>query len=162
MHESKRQLGAALAPLLKQWGYSKRALTWHKPCLDTILVFHAGKSRWGTDDYSFHLGVYLRALGPEGAPPHHRCQVQVGFERLVPVAEQLQQASNFADPSLDPAERLSRCVQLVACEALPWLERHSALQILSELAQCEYQALLPRVLVFRPAYDYLRQLHRRS
>jgi len=84
VHESKKQLGAALSPLFKQNGYRKRALTWHKPCSDAILVFHAEKNRWGANDYTFHLGIYLSTLGPEVTPPHYRCQVQVRLNRLVP------------------------------------------------------------------------------
>ena len=46
-----------MSPLLKQHGYRKRALTWHKPCSDTILVFHAEKNRWGAAGYGVMIGV---------------------------------------------------------------------------------------------------------
>jgi hypothetical protein len=46
MHET-------LAPILKANANRKRGLTWHKQLADTILVFHADKSRWGADQYSF-------------------------------------------------------------------------------------------------------------
>ena len=162
VHESKKQLGAALSPLLKQHSYRKRALTWQKLCLDTILVFHAEKNRWGADDYTFHLGVYIRELGPEVTPPHYRCPVQVRLNRLVPDTGELEQVSNFEDTSLDMADRLPRIAGLVASYALPWLEKHSTLPALSALARCDYDILLPRVQVFRAAYDHLQQLDRNS
>ena len=157
MHESKKQLGAALSPLLKQHGYRKRGLTWHKPGSDTVLVFHAEKSRWGADDYTFHLGIYITELGFEATPPHYRCHVQVRLNCLVPDRSELERASNFEDTSLDLADRLPRIIELVASYALPWLEQHSTIPTLSALAQCDYDILLPRILVFRAAYDHLRQ-----
>ena len=162
MHESKKQLGAALSPLLKQHGYRKRALTWHKPYSDTILVFHAEKNRWGADAYTFHLGIYITALGSEATPPHYRCPVQVRLNRLVPDNSELERASNFEDTSLDLADRLPRIVELVASYALPWLAQHSTLPALSALAQCDYDILLPRIQVFRAAYDHLRELDRNA
>jgi hypothetical protein len=156
MHESKKQLGAALSPLLKQHGYLKRSLTWHKACLDTILVFHAEKNRWGANEYSFHLGVYIRRLGVEKTPPHYRCPVQVPLDKLVSNQDELRVVSNFEDNDLPNSQRLSAIVELVDLYALPWLERHSTLGGLTELVQCDYSILLPNVLVFRAAYDHLR------
>jgi hypothetical protein len=126
------------------------------------LVFHAEKNRWGADDYTFHLGIYIRELGPEATPPHYRCPVQVRLDRLVPDDSELERASNFEDTSFDIADRLPRIVELVASYALPWLEQHSTLLALSALAQCDYDILLPRVQVFRAAYDRLRQLDRNA
>ena len=162
MHESKKQLGLALAPLLKRHGYRKRALTWHKRCLDTVLVFHAEKNRWGAEDYTFHLGVYSRTLGSEATPSFYRCPVQVRLDRLVPDTGELDRASNFEDASLDVVDRLSLITELVASYALPWLEQHSTLASLSALAQRDYDILLPRVQIFRAAYDYLRQIERKA
>ncbi|HEY2586053.1 MAG TPA: DUF4304 domain-containing protein [Tepidisphaeraceae bacterium] len=158
MHDSKKQLSTALSPLLREHGFRRRALTWHKTCTDTILVFHVEKNRWGANRYTFHLGVYIRALGSELTPPHYRCPVQIDLDSLVPDPERLQQASNFEDPSANTADRLSTIVELVASYALPWLEQHSTLRALNALAQGDYDALLPRVRVFRSAHDYLRGL----
>jgi hypothetical protein len=156
MHESKKQVGVALAPLLKQNGYLKRALSWHKHCSDTILVFHAEKNRWGADDYSFHLGIYLPALGDENTPPHYRCPVQTTLDRLVPNDSEIHRISNFADSSLDFPTRLRAISELVESYALPWLEEYSSLSALSQLALSDYERLLPRILMFRVAYDFLR------
>src|SRR5258708_5881767 len=106
MHKSKRQLGVALAPLPKAHGYRKRALTWHRKNPDTIQVFHVEKSRWGADDYSFHLAIYLAACGREITPPHYRCPIQVDLVNLVPSPKRFRRLCNFEELSLDSAERV--------------------------------------------------------
>lgn len=156
MHESKKQVGLAVASLFKQHDYRKRALSWHKQCSDTVLLFHIEKNRWGADVYSFHLGIYLSALGDETTPPHYRCPVQTTLDRLVPDVSQVDRVSNFEDSSVSLSTRLRDIRELVATHALPWLERYSSLSALSELAQSDYEILLPRVLMFRAAYDFLR------
>ena len=158
MHESKRQIGEALSPLLKQHGYQKSALTWHKRGAEVISVFHVEKNRWGADHYSFHLGAYLRALGSEESPPHYRCPVQLTLDQLMPDPDVLERASDFEDTSLGVSDRLSQIVALVSDYALPWLKRYSSMHELKLLMRTDYASLLPRVLVFRETYDYLRSV----
>jgi hypothetical protein len=156
MHESRKQLSAALAPLLKSHGYKKRDLSWHKLCSDTVLVFHAEKNRWGFDSYSFHLGIYLLALGSETSPPHYRCHVQINLDRLVPDQLEFEHVCDFKNTSVTVADKLDRIVQFVSAYALPWLDQHSTIAALRRLAECDYATLLPRVQIFRVTYDYLR------
>ena len=158
MHESKKQLGQALSPLLKQHGFKKSAMTWHKRSGEVISVFHVEKNRWGADHYSFHLGAYLRALGSEESPPRHRCPVQTTLDRLVPDRDVLERAADFEDASLGLSDHLAQIVVAVSAYALPWLERYSDVRALTVLMRADYTSLLPRVQVFREAYDYLRRL----
>ena len=158
MHDSKKQIGHALSPLLKQHGFRKSALTWHKRSAEVISVFHVEKNRWGADCYSFHLGAYLRALGSEESPPRYRCPVQTSLDRLVRDPDLLERAADFEDASFGPSDRLSQIVAVVSAYALPWLERYSHVHELTVLMRTDYGSLLPRVQVFREAYDYLRSL----
>jgi purine nucleoside permease len=82
--------------------------------------------------------------------------VQVDLDTLVPDPKSLLRALNFEDSSVSIADRTSRITESVTSYALPWLENHSTLQALTALAQEDYDTLLPRVRVFRSAYDYLR------
>jgi hypothetical protein len=158
MHPSKRQLGEALKPLLREHGYRKRAMTWHRANESTIQVFHVEKSRWGFDDYELHFAIYIRALGPEMTPPHYRCPIQVILHHLVPDRMTVLDLCDFEKGSLDPATRITEIVRLVADYGLPWLDAHSSMPALKELVNCEYHKLVPRSMVKLAAYDYLRAL----
>ena len=156
MHESKKQISEALAPLFKHHGFRKSALTWHKRGADVISVFHVEKNRWGADRYSFHLGAYLRSFGHEESPPHYRCPVKLTLDGLLPDPRVLDRVSDFEDRSVNVSDRLSQITSLVSAYALPWLERHSGIRELAVLMRSDYTSLLPRVQVSREAYDYLR------
>lgn len=125
-----------------------------------MLVFHAEKNRWGANEYSFHCGVYLRALGAESTPPCHRCPVQVTLDRLAPDAMYIDRISNVEDPSLSTASRIEAIVGAVQAYALPWLQGHATLRGSMELANVDYDELLSRVVVWRAAYDCLATLRR--
>jgi hypothetical protein len=84
MHPSKRQLGEALAPVLKEHSFRKRATTWHRALPGMFHVLHVEKSRWSTDDYTFELAIYLSALRDETTPAFYRCHIRVRLDRLVP------------------------------------------------------------------------------
>uniref|UniRef100_UPI003783FF13 DUF4304 domain-containing protein n=1 Tax=Prosthecobacter sp. TaxID=1965333 RepID=UPI003783FF13 len=158
MHESKKQISAALSPLLKEHGYKKRALTWHRLCPDAVLTFHVEKNRWGADQYSCHMGIYIRQMGIETSPPHFRCQIRTQLDRIVTDVETIDEALNFEGISLEQSVRISRIVEAVNTHALPWLEQHSTLTALVNLTRCDYDKLLPRILIYRAAYDHLRQI----
>jgi hypothetical protein len=143
---------------MKAHGYRKRALSWHRLNRETIQVFHAEKDRWGFDDYSFHLAIYIRACGRELTPPHYRCPIQTYLDKLVPNAKRLRKLSNFEDPSLDLERRLASIASLVGKYGLPWLDDFSSIQALRRLAKSDYDTLLPKVLIFRDTYDYLHGL----
>jgi hypothetical protein len=95
MHPSKLQLGAALKPLLKAHGFRKRAMTWHRGGPDTVQVFHFEKDRWGFDDYTFELAIYLKACGDEVTPPYYRCPIQASLDSLVNDRKEFLRISNF-------------------------------------------------------------------
>ena len=65
---------------------------------------------------------------------------------------------NFEKGSLDPEVRIAEIVRLVADYGLPWLDAHSSIAALRGLVNCEYHKLVPKVIVFRAGYDYLRSL----
>ncbi len=70
---------SAIAPILKASGFKKRRLNWRKDQGASIAVFNVQISAWGDRSYYLNVGVYLKALGAESAPPHNHCHVQ---ERL--------------------------------------------------------------------------------
>lgn len=134
--DSKRQIAAAFAPVLKAAGYRKRRLTWYRDWPDTITVFDVQRSRW-SDSYYLNLGVYLKALGDEPAPGEHRCHVRTRVGRLVPEAERLPllAALDFDTATTDPDGRMPTLVAAVSAVALPWLERYAAVSELRDLVR---------------------------
>ncbi|MFO0849382.1 MAG: DUF4304 domain-containing protein [Gemmataceae bacterium] len=114
---------AALAPVMKAAGYTKRRRTWHRREPDVVCVFDAMKSQW-SDSFQLNLGLYLRALGPEDRPPEYRCHVRNGLFALVPDRNRLIQLLDFEDHSVGQG-RLDELVGLVVRYALPWLSAHS-------------------------------------
>ncbi|MFN8405358.1 MAG: DUF4304 domain-containing protein [Anaerolineales bacterium] len=156
MHESKHQIEVALVPVMKSNGYKKRKLTWHKQSPETILVFYCEKNRWGANRYSFLLGVYFYSLGGELTPPHYRCDVQVDLYTLVSNQEKFRQVVDFDSSFFTADERLTSIIEFVTNYALPWLDKHSTLDTLSNLTIEDYNSLLPRIQMARRTYDYLR------
>jgi hypothetical protein len=154
--ELTRQLTLALAPVFKRRGWRKQSLNWFRTEADTILVFHAGRNRWGANRYSFTCGVYLKALGSESTPPFYRCPVQAPLFNIAPDRDLVERLENFDDPSLSTSERLIGIASVVDSVAVPWLEQHSTLAGLRTLVSVPYDDLLPRVHVWRAPYDYLR------
>jgi hypothetical protein len=158
LHESKKQLGAALAPVFKSHGYRKRAMTWHRPAEDTIRVFHVEKNRWGENSYDLACAIYLTPLGAESTPPVHRCPIQVGMDHLVPDSEYLDKICDFENRFLKLSQRLDAIVEVVREHAIPWLDQYSSIATLKSLVATPYDILLPKVRIWRYAYDYLREL----
>ena len=155
MHESKRQIGVKLAAVMKANGYRKRNLSWHKQLIDTILVFHGEKNRWGANNFSFHCGIYLRNLGDELTPPYYRCPIQAYLEDLVPDKFECRQICDFDSTSYTLYDRLEKIAEYVSTTALPWLEMYSTLSALRQLSQ-NYESIYPRVRIWRVVLDYLR------
>lgn len=158
MHPSKRQLGAAFTPLLKEHSFRKRAMTWQRTLPGMIQVFHVAKNRWGADDYHFHLAIYLTACGTELTPPYYRCPIQARLDTLLPDRQQFFRISNFEDSSLALARRLELLVGAVRNFGIPWLDAHSTIPALQRLVEGDYEALLKKVVVFGSVYEYLRGL----
>ncbi|HYE68676.1 MAG TPA: DUF4304 domain-containing protein [Anaerovoracaceae bacterium] len=157
MHESKRQIGIALAPIMKANGYHKRGLTWHKQQPDTILVFHGEKSRWGADQYSFECGIYLRSLGDDLTPLYYRCHIRANLENLVPDKYECRQICDFEYGSFTVPERLDRIAEYVSTVALPWLDSYATLPSLRQLAQ-DYQKVYPRVIIWIDVLSFLQNV----
>lgn len=158
MHPSKRQLGSALAPLLKEHSFRKRAMTWHRPLPGMIHVFHVEKDRWGGDSYQFHLAIYLTACGSDLTPPYYRCPIQVRLDTLVQDRKKFLRLSNFEDSSVSLSQRLDLLVAAVREFGIPWLDAHSTMPALQRLVDRDYEKLLAEVLVLGSAFNYLRGL----
>jgi Domain of unknown function (DUF4304) len=67
---------AALGLQLKAHGFRKQRLNWRKDLGESIAVLNVQISPWGDRSYYVNVGVYLKVLGEELAPPHNRCHVQ--------------------------------------------------------------------------------------
>lgn len=98
---------AVLGPLLKEHGFRKQHLNWRKDLGESIAVLNVQISPWGDRSYYVNVGVYLKVLGTELAPPHNRCHVQ---ERL---AVELPES--------------------VASAALEWFDERANVQLLAQL-----------------------------
>jgi hypothetical protein len=155
MQESKRQIGQKLATIMKADGYRKRSITWFKQQPDTILVFHGEKNRWGANRYSFSCGIYLTRLGDNLAPPISRCHIQADLEDLVPDKFECRQVSDFDYQSFTLHERLAKITEYVAMTALPWLNGHSTLFALQEVAR-NYENNYPRIRILYPVLLFLQ------
>jgi hypothetical protein len=114
---------AALAPVLKAAGYTKRRRTWHRQEPAVVCVFDAMKSQWG-DQVQLNLGLYLRALGLEDRPPEYRCHVRQSLFNLVPDRLRLIRLLDFEDATVGEG-RLGEVVELVVGYGLPWLAAHA-------------------------------------
>jgi hypothetical protein len=110
----------------------------------------------GANRYSFHRGVYLRALGQELTPPFFRCPVQVTLDQIAPDPAYVDRISDFEERSLSTSDRIGAIAAAVETYAIPWLEAHSTIRGLKTLVVIDRDALLPRVLMWRVTYDYLR------
>jgi hypothetical protein len=152
MRDSKRQLGEALAPVLKVAGYRKRALTWHREWKDTISVVNLQKSQWG-DQFYVNCAIYLKALGSEKTPPEYRCQVRTRIDDLVPDQSRLNALLDF-EKKIKEETRLEEIVTLVTSFALPWLEKYSEVEQLRSLV-CSDKA--SHMAIYGTIRDYFRR-----
>lgn len=105
-----------LAPGLKALGFKKQARTWTREGTDVFQVVNVQKSQFGEQLY-VNVAVYLKALGPETAPPEHRCHIRARLERIAP--ESLFEDIRTLDASLSPRPGL---LKAVFEHAIPWLE----------------------------------------
>src|SRR4051794_13776958 len=131
MASSKQQLEAAFAPLFKEAGYRKHALTWHRKNAETISVFNVQKSQWG-DQFYLNCGIYLCDLGDESQPPSYRCHLNIRVDRLVPDRDRLLLLLDFDQP-VKSEFRIEELAELVNKWAMPWLEKCSTISALREL-----------------------------
>lgn len=155
MHKSKRQIGIALAPIMRANGYRKRGLTWHKQQMDTILVFHGEKSRWGNDQYFFECGIYLRSLGDDLTPIYYLCHIRANLENLVPDKYECRQICDFEYGTFTVSERLDRIAEYASTVVVPWLDSYATLPAIRQLAQ-DYQKVYPRVLIGIDVLSFLQ------
>ncbi len=124
-----------------------------------IQVFHVAKSRWGADDYSFILAIYLKECGTDSTPPYYRCPIQVDLDNLVPDRAQFLRVSNFEDSFWALPDRIAMIVDSVRDFAIPWFDTYATISALQRLVDCDYEALCAgKVRVFGSAYSYLRSL----
>lgn len=110
----------AIADLLNPLRFKKTRATWHRTAAETVLVLNVQKSEWGPTLY-VNLGVYLRRLGDETAPPEHRCHIRARLDRVVENASSLVEALDL-ESSLFDAERQESIIGAIVQSGLPWLE----------------------------------------
>jgi hypothetical protein len=80
---------------LKTHGFKKIRTTWHKTTDTLILVFNIQGSQWSTEDYYINLGIYLKSLGNESAPPEYRCHIRTRIDENNNIELILQEANNW-------------------------------------------------------------------
>lgn len=110
----------AVANLLKPLRFKKTRTTWHRSAAETVLVLNVQKSEFGPTLY-VNLGVYLRRLGEETAPPEYRCHIRSRLDRVVGDAGSLVEALDL-DSSLSDQERQEVVIHAIVQNGLPWLE----------------------------------------
>lgn len=109
-------LETAIAPSLKEKGFKKKAKTWWRQSPDVIQVLNLQKSPYG-DNLYVNLGIYLKALGEEKAPPENRCHVRVRLERVA--LEERQRSVAAASASEAPSQPL---LDAVLTDGVSWLD----------------------------------------
>jgi Domain of unknown function (DUF4304) len=127
--EYNRTLQKHLFPLLKREGFRKHRARWWKDYSETIALFHIQGSHWGPALY-INLGIYFRALGSDTRPREVECHLFVRLNEIVPdpmTVVGLLEFSHFFGDEVQPTIRYEKLLQIVASEALPWLERCSTI-----------------------------------
>lgn len=127
--EHNRALQQHLAPLLKREGFRKHHATWWKDYADSIAVFNIQGSRFGPTLF-INLGIYYRAHGSESQPREVDCHLRTRLNSIATDAMtviKLLEYSNAFGEEVPLATRHRMLEQIVATEALPWLERCSTL-----------------------------------
>ena len=65
---------------MKRRGFRKTRTPWRKDSGDVIAVFNVQTSQWDSADYYLNLGVYLKCLGDDLAPPEYKCHVRTRLQ----------------------------------------------------------------------------------
>lgn len=110
----------AIGVLLKPLGFNRTRETWHRSTSETVLVLNVQKSEWGPTLY-LNLGVYLRGLGAETAPPEFRCHIRTRLDRVVENRGALLEALDL-ESMLPDIDRQQRILDAIVQSGLPWLE----------------------------------------
>jgi Domain of unknown function (DUF4304) len=118
-------LESAIAPELKAAGFRKKGRTWWRERAEVIQVVNLQKSSFG-DQLYINLGVYLKRLGTETAPPQNRCHIGVRCERI---AKHRHMEIAAATSPGQPSENL---VSAVLSDGVTWLESVSTLTGIKE------------------------------
>jgi len=105
-----------LAAGLKALGFKKKARTWMREDASVFQLLNIQKSQFGEQMY-VNVAVYLKALGPETAPPERRCHIRARLERIAP--KELFEDIRTLDASLPPLPGLLKALYEYA---IPWLE----------------------------------------
>lgn len=118
-------LESAVAPELKACGFRKKSRTWWREREEVIQVVNLQKSPYGEQLY-VNLGVYLKRLGTETAPPENRCHIGVRLERIAEHRyAEIVAATALGQPS-------AGLVSAVLSDAVAWLESVSTLTGIKE------------------------------
>jgi hypothetical protein len=80
---------------LKTLGFKKTRTTWHKSIDTLIMVFNIQGSQWSTEDYYINLGIYIKSLGNETAPPEYRCHIRTRIDENNNIDLILKEANNW-------------------------------------------------------------------
>jgi hypothetical protein len=119
--EDRKVIDSAVHDVLKPLGFKKGGATWRAVRPETILVVNVQKSPWGDGQCYVNLGVYLRNLDVEAAPPAHRCHIRTRLEGIVEDRAFLIDAFDLRT-HMPPDERKAAVRKLITEEALKWLE----------------------------------------
>lgn len=114
-------LSAHIAQPLKALGFTKKSNNWWRQSQDAVQVLSIQKSPFGERIY-VNLGIYLKALGNETAPPERRCHVQVRLEQIADPGLWNEISSAAANVAPTPA-----LVAAVVQDGCGWLSRLSTL-----------------------------------
>lgn len=127
--------------ILVSGGFARKGSIWYLSSTDAIIVIGLQKSDYAKKFY-FNFGIWLRRLGEEEYPKHHKCHINGRLSGLFPEAVSLLDEAGTLDGGSDA--KLSELFDFLRCEVLPFC--HAA-QSLSGLRDQLIAGRFSRLLV---------------
>jgi hypothetical protein len=107
-------------------GFTKKAGTWYRRSLETILVLELQRSQYKSSHY-LNIGVWLNSVSASEFPKERLCHIRTRATKLV--EDQEPRLSNLLDLDYgipDP-DRTLQLTQVLQCDILPVLNESSTL-----------------------------------
>ncbi len=115
--EAHARIVAALDGALRPFGYALKGSTWSRSSPHGKSAVHLQRNRYG-----WEVQILLRFVTPEGEPPAEWDEDEMTMERFGGGGGEDPGRLAFLDVLEKPAH-LSRTIDILTLEALPWLDR---------------------------------------
>jgi len=118
-----QQVIDAVLPVMTMAGFQRRESTWYRFSTETVQVFDVQAAASPLSQcVHLNLGVEFRELHPVTHLRVWDCSVYGRLDHVIPDGELFSKATDFAEMSISPEERLHKIVGFVRKFALPLLD----------------------------------------